>query len=119
MAEAPTYDYYEMSYGGRSVGEDDWQRLSQAAAGHLDRLRAVARLTPYGDADECGRMATCAMAEALQAWEDSTAPDAVASEHVGSVSVTYAGAAQTMPRGLRAALVDAVRPWLHVCLVAQ
>lgn len=122
MAASVAYDYYAETFGGSAIEEADWARLSQLASGHLDRLKALATVTPYGDdEDECESMAICAMAETLQAWEEAggegTSGGGVASEHIGSVSVSYAGASQAFPHGLSHALREAVRAWLHVCVV--
>lgn len=115
MARGVSFDYYSGVYGGSAVGEADWARLSQLASGHLARLKALATVTPYGDQGECEAMATCAMAEALQAWEEDSS--GITSEHIGSVSVSYGSAPETKSRGLSGALLDAAKPWLHVCLV--
>lgn len=110
-----SYDYYARSYGGSSVEEADWQRAAQTASAHLERLRTLCTLTPYGDGRECESMAVCAIAEALQSWDEASS--GVTSEHIGSVSVSYAGAEQAMPGGLPGGVLDAVRPWFHVCQV--
>ena len=121
MARAVTYDYYTDEYHGTAVAEEDWAHLALVASARLDRIKALATVTPYGDDEsEAESMAICAMAETLQAWEDAggaAGGGSVASEHIGSVSVTYGSAAQMFPHGLDAGLIDAVRPWLHVCLV--
>ena len=114
MARGVSFDYYSGVYGGTVVGEADWARLSQLASGHLERLKTLATVTPYGDEGECESMAVCAMAEAAQRWEDASS--GITSEHIGSVSVSYGSAPETKSRGLSGALLDAVRPWLHVCL---
>ena len=113
------YTYYTGTYGGTAIEEADWARLSQSASGHIDRFDAIAKVTPLGDAAECRSMATCAMAEALQTWEEAATDGGVRSEHIGSVSVSYSSTAELFPNGLRAGLIDAARPWLHVCLVVQ
>lgn len=120
MAREVTYEYYSATYGGSAIEEADWARLSQLASGHLERLKVLARVTPYGDEDECESMAICAMAEALQTWEEATVGDgggAISSEHIGSVSVSYGTAEQVMPGGIESGLLRAARAWLHVCLV--
>lgn len=120
MARTVTYGYYTDEYHGTAVAEEDWAHLALVASARLDRLKALATVTPYGDDEaEAESMAICAMAETLQAWEAAVGDggDAVRSESIGSVSVAYGSAAQTFPRGLDAGLIDAVRAWLHVCLV--
>lgn len=119
MAPVVGHDYYRHVYGGTLVEVGDWLRLYQLASAHLRRLKALAKVTPYGKESECEAMAICAMAEVLQAWEDAggTGGGGVASESIGSVSVTYQGASQSFPRGLDENLVKAISPWLHVCVV--
>ena len=115
-----TYEQYADEYHGTAIAEADWARLSRLASGHLERLKVLAKVTPCGDEDECESMAICAMAEALQTWEEATVGDgggAVSSEHIGSVSVSYGTAEQVMPVGIEAGLLRAMRAWLHVCLV--
>ncbi len=120
MARTVAYSFYTGTYHGDAVEEADWAHVSRLASAHLDRLKALATVTPYGDEDECESMAICAMADALGAWEASTtAGGGARSESIGSVRVTYAGAGEIMPRGLGHALMEAVRPWLHVGLVVM
>ena len=120
MAREVAYEYYTETYGGSAVEEADWERLSRSASGHLDRTKALSRVTPIGDEAECESMAICALAETLQAWEDASATTGAGgtrSESIGSVSVSYASSDELFPKGLGPALMDAMRPWLHVCLV--
>ena len=120
MAREVAYEYYTQTYGGSAVEEADWERLSRLASGHLERTKILSRVTPIGDEAECESMAICAMAETLQAWEDASATTGAGgtrSESIGSVSVSYASVAELFPNGLGPALTDAMRPWLHVCLV--
>lgn len=117
-----TYDQYADEYHGTAIAEADWAYYAQLASGHLERLKALATVTPYGDEDECEAMAICAMAEALQTWDEATVGDgggAISSEHIGSVSVSYGTAEQAMPGGIESGLLRAVRAWLHVCLVVR
>ena len=115
---AVTYAFYTDAYHGTAVAEGEWDHAALLASAHLDRIKALARVTPYGDADECESMAICAMAEVIATWNDATASShGVTSERIGSVSVTYASVAEIMPKGLGPALMASVRPWLHVCLV--
>lgn len=121
MARNVAYTYYADEYHGTIVAEDAWAHVSQVASACLERIKTLATVTPYGDADECESMATCAMAETVQAWEDiaTEAGGGVTSERIGSVSVSYASAAEAFPQGFDRALRDAIAPWLHVCLVVR
>lgn len=118
MARSVAYSYYTGTYHGTIVGEDDWAHAALLASAHLDRLKALARVEPYGDEAECESMAICAMAEVIATWNDATGGSGgVSSESIGSVSVSYAGVEEIMPNGLGPALMASMRPWLHVCLV--
>ena len=64
MARAVTYDYYTDEYHGTAVAEEDWAHLALVASARLDRIKALATVTPYGDDEaEAESMAICAMAE--------------------------------------------------------
>ena len=91
-------------------------RMKTVTKGDGDFLCDVPKtVTPYGDEDECESMAICAMAEVIATWNDATGHSGgVSSEHIGSVSVTYASVAEIMPKGLGPALMASVSPWLHV-----
>lgn len=118
MPRTVTYEYYTDEYHGTAVPEEEWDHAALLASAHLDRVKALARVTPLGDEAECESMAICAMAEVFDAWIAATTGSAgVGSEQIGSVSVRYAGAADVMPEGLGPTLMASVRPWLHVCLV--
>ena len=118
-ARTVTYAYYTETYHGTAVEETDWARVSQLASAHLERVKTLAKVTPYGDEAECESMAICAMSETMLAWEEASATGAggTRSESIGSVSVSYASAAELFPKGLGPALIDAMRPWLHVYTV--
>ena len=115
MPRTVTYQSSTDEYHGDIVAEDGWDHAALLASAHLDRLKALATVTPYGDEDECESMAICAMAEVIATWNDATGHSGgVSSEHIGSVSVKYASVAEIMPKGLGPALMASVSPWLHV-----
>ena len=117
----PPYDFYTGTYGGVSVRTEDWPRISAIATAYLQRTEAICRVTPYfGSLADAEPMVICSIADALQTYESARAGgrgEGVRSESIGSVSVSYATISEAMPDGLRAALSDAVAPWLHVCQV--
>lgn len=120
MSRTVAYSYYTGQYHGSAVAEGEWDHAALLASARLDQIKALATVTPFGDEDECESMAICAMAEALQAWQEASATDGsggARSESIGSVSVSYATAQELMPKGLAHELMSAVAPWLHVCLV--
>lgn len=119
MARTMAYSYYTGTYHGSIVASGDWDHAALLASAHLDRLKALATVTPYGDDETYAEsMAICAMAEVIATWNDATAGSGgVSSEHIGSVDVKYATVKEIMPNGLGPAFIASMRPWLHVCLV--
>lgn len=118
MPRSVTYEYYTSQYRGTTVAEDEWDHAALLASAHLERIKALATVTPYGDEDECESMAICAMAEVAMMWEDATtAGGGTTSETIGSVHASYGSAQDLLPGGLGPALMRAAGPWLHICLV--
>lgn len=111
-----TYDFYADSYGGTAIDPEQWDGLSRRAAYRLERIKALSKVTPLGDEDECESMAICAMADAYQTL-DETAAGGVSSEAIGSVHVTYGDVSRVAPQGTTAYLLDSIKPYLHVCMV--
>ncbi len=120
MPRSVAYETYTGEYGGASIIEADWPRLMGRAAQRLERLKALSKVTPLGDEDECEAMAICAMAEVYQTHDAVIEGAAgVASESIGSVHVTYGDGTKAMPHGVEQAILDSIKPWLHVCLVVM
>ena len=123
MSRVVSYDYYTDNYHGTKVEEGSWDHYSQLASAYLDKLKTLVKVTPYGNETECESMAICRMAEAFQTWEAvsgaSEGAADVTHERIGSVDETYASKRpeDVMPGGLYRALVNAISPWLHVCVV--
>jgi hypothetical protein len=92
MAAYVDYVFYSGTYLGAAITPSDFPRLALRASEVIDRLtydRTAALVTDGTDEATIAKvqMATCAVAEQLQALEASGG--AVASEHVGNYSVTY------------------------------
>lgn len=120
MASRPTYAYYTDTYGG-SMPEDDWSRFVARADAAINRLESLHKVTQY---DTQGRdMALCAVAETLADIEQAEAAANVSSVSVGSVSTSYdatrAGSIDLSPAARERAVLEAIRPYLHVCLGVQ
>jgi hypothetical protein len=83
------YQYYLQTYFGNAISEADFPRLSVRASEYLDRVtrgRAVADI----DNTTAIKKAMCAVAEEMQSVESDGGLDGIASESIGSSSVTYA-----------------------------
>ncbi len=84
------YTYYTGTYLGNQIASGDFARLALRASAVIDQLtfgRAAIQTDP--DIVDEIKMATCAVAEEYQAIEQDGSVDGIASESVGSVSVSY------------------------------
>lgn len=106
-----TYGYYEDSFGGTAIEEDDWPGYEARARAHLAKFRAQYVLTPYdGDEDAAYKGTVCDMAEKLQGFDLIANGEAGAkSATIGSVSValgnTYAQSVDLSDSGQELALL--------------
>jgi hypothetical protein len=95
MAAYADYTYYSGTYLGAAIASADFARLALRASSQIDAMtfdRAaviVAAATDTATIDKI-KMAMCAVAEELQAIEADGNADGIASESIGSNSVTYA-----------------------------
>jgi hypothetical protein len=94
MAAYATYTYYTTTYLGAAIASGDFNRLALRASAVIDQVtfdRAAAIVTAGTDAATIDliRMATCAVAEEIQAIEADGSTGGIVSESVGSHSVTY------------------------------
>ena len=90
------FSTYRGVYRGSSIPESDWPLFSAIAEDQLARYKRVYTVTAPSENAEA--MAICAMADALAyfAAAQNGAGGAVASASIGSVSVSYAGAASAV-----------------------
>ncbi len=120
MAEAAvTYEFYEESFGGSAISEDDWEGYASKAGAYLAKLEALCSVTPY--AEKGREMALCAVAEQYQNFDvaaGASGQGSVKGASIGSVSATYdataGGAVDLSPAGQRKSLLDAAGLYLHV-----
>lgn len=84
------FEFYRTQYMGDSIAEADFPRLIRRAGETLARYKRIYSVTAPEENSEA--MAACAMADAL-AYYDAALNGAVSSASIGSVSVSYAGAA--------------------------
>ena len=89
----PDYVFYRSVYGGNSLTADEWPEFGKRAAEQLARYKRIYTVTVPDENAEA--MAICAMADALAYFTaaQNGAGGAVASASIGSVSVSYGGAA--------------------------
>lgn len=89
-----TYTYYHDTYLGTAIAQADFNRLALRASAVVDQLtlhRAEAIVTAAEDTGTIDdiKMATCALAEEMQTQERDGNVDGIASESVGSNSISY------------------------------
>ncbi len=90
-----TYDFYKKTYLGSSVTEQEWPTLAVRAQSQLDKYKRIYTVTPPEETSE--DMAVCAMVDALAyfvAAQNGTG--AAVSASIGSVSVSYGNAGNTV-----------------------
>ena len=87
------YDFYSQTYRGEAISAEEWSLFEARAAEQLAYYKRIYTVTAPEEHSEA--MAICAMADALAyfAAAQNGAGGAVASASIGSVSVSYAGAA--------------------------
>ena len=92
MAVYADYTFYTEQFGGTAIAQLDFNRLARQASARIDELtfeRAAAIISADSDENLIERiqLATCALAEELQAQQNG---GVISSERVGSYAVTYA-----------------------------
>lgn len=99
------YAFYVETYLGSAIPEADFPRLALRASQFLDYF-TMNRAKGYA-ANNAVKNACCAVAEAYQNVEKVETKSGIASESVGSYSVSYATDA-----AVKSALANAARPYL-------
>jgi len=94
MAAYADLTFYKTTFLGTAIADADFPALALRASAVIDQItfdRAAAIITADDDADTIERiqLATCAIAEEVQAQEASGGADAIVSETIGRSSVTY------------------------------
>lgn len=108
------YGFYKEKFLGSGIGEGDFPMLEARAREQLERYKRIYTVeAPDPDAEN---MAICAMAEAMAYFAAAQNGEMVASTSVGSVSVSYAGAAgvDLSPRGQARELYRCAGTYLHI-----
>jgi len=114
----PDYDFYLNTYHGNAIRQDEWAEYSTRAGEQLARYKRMYTVTAPEDMPDGEERAVCAMAEAMYSFELLAGGEGgpVQSVSIGSVSVSYGGAAaQSMdlsPRGQANELYRCARRYL-------
>ena len=111
------FSFYRDVYRGSSIPETDWALFEARAADQLARYKRIYTVTSPDENAEA--MAICAMADALAYFTaaQNGAGGAVASASIGSVSVSYAGAAAAVdlsPKGQARELYRCASQYLEI-----
>ena len=109
------FSFYRDVYRGSSIPATDWKLYEARAADQLARYKRTYTVTAPDENAEA--MAVCAMADALAYFTavQNGAGGAVASASIGSVSVSYAGAAVDLsPKGQAKELYRCASQYLEI-----
>ena len=87
MAVYADYTYYNATYLGIAIAEDDFARIELRASEIIDRI-TFQRAADDTDNEAAIKNATCAVADVFYAIEQSGGEDAIQSERTGNHSVT-------------------------------
>lgn len=110
------YNFYTDTYHGCSISADEWPQLEARATDQLRRYKRIYTVTAPDENAEA--MAVCAMAEAMAYFiAAQNGMGAVASASIGSVSVSYGSAANSIdisPKGQEKELLRCAKVYLDV-----
>ena len=107
-----TYDYYVNTFYGDSLTADVFDKYAARASDYIDYI-TMGKAAGYNDENNQLAKCCCALAEKFGAFdaEVSVAADAVASETVGSHSISYRSSAD-IKAGLDSALLAIAQMYL-------
>ena len=89
------YDFYTNTYHGSAISAENWPALERDASAKLNQYKRKYTVTAPEETSEA--MAVCAMAESIDFFEAAqNGSTAVQSASIGSVSVSYGNAAQSL-----------------------
>ena len=110
------YNFYTDTYHGCSISADEWPQLEARVTDQLRRYKRIYTVTAPDENAEA--MAVCAMAEAMAYFiAAQNGMGAVASASIGSVSVSYGSAANSIdisPKGQEKELLRCAKVYLDV-----
>lgn len=114
------WDFYINVYHGSAIPQEEWPYCEARASEQLARYKRIYTVTVPEDTPDGEDRAVCAMAEALYGFDLLASGEGgpVQSARIGSVSVSYSGAAaQTVdlsPAGQSKELYRCARRYLNI-----
>lgn len=114
------YDFYANVYLGSAIEPEEFPAYALRAAEQLGRYKRIYTVTVPEDMPDGEDRAVCAMAEALHGFDLIANGEGgpVQSASIGSVSVSYGGAAQTLDlsrKGQERELYRVACRYLDIC----
>lgn len=110
------FDFYTNEYHGSSISSEEWPTYEAQAAAQLRRYKRIYTVTAPEENAEA--LAVCAMADAYAYFVAAqNGAGAVTSASIGSVSVSYGGAANAVdlsPRGQGKELLRCAKLYLDI-----
>ena len=114
------YSFYQEKYHGRAIPAEDWPYYEARAAEQLAQYKRIYTVTVPEDTPDGEDWAVCAMAESMYRFDllSSGEGGPVQSASIGSVSVSYSGAAaqavDLSPAGQSKELYRCARRYLDI-----
>ena len=112
-----SYDFYQNTYRGSAIPEEEWPGYAARAAAQLARYKRIYQVN--NSRPRSGDMAVCAMAEAFYSFDLLANGEGgpIQSASIGSVSVSWGSAGQSLdlsPRGRERELYRCASQYLDI-----
>ncbi|KAF5058389.1 hypothetical protein [Anaerotignum sp.] len=88
-----TYEFYQESFGGDAIHQDDFDRLAKRASEYIN-MATFGRAKEYIDDEDLLKRACCALAEAIKLNEEG---GGVVAESIGKITKNYAAGVTNTP----------------------
>ena len=112
-----SYDFYQNTYRGSAIPEEEWPGYAARAAAQLARYKRIYQVNT--SRPRSGDMAVCAMAEAFYSFDLLANGEGgpIQSASIGSVSVSWGSAGHSLdlsPRGRERELYRCASQYLDI-----
>lgn len=106
------YAFYQNVYLGGSISVEDFPRLAKRAGEQLSRYKRLYKVTAPDEDSE--NLAICAMADAINYFEQAQNGGIVASSSVGSVSSSSSASVDISPKAQASELYRCAKQYLDI-----